>query len=188
MVAAIYGIGKHNLAYCKLGDERWRCIHKGTRKYDDVIFDDQNLVYAVTFTSHMHIFDLFLILQNWSILYNHRNNNHYDQGNGQGDRHDYLVNTSIGLLLVERHWIWTESLEEGGHRQETKIFNLYMYKPSSRSWCKVEKIGENVLFLGLNASVSIPLLVFMDIKEITNLAVKVDVKWKRSVKMCCFWD
>lgn len=30
-----------------------------------------------------------------------------------------------------------------------------MFESSSRSWCKVENIGENVIFLGLNTSITI---------------------------------
>lgn len=62
----------------------------------------------------------------------------------------------LRLIADCRHWIWTGSLEERNYCKQTKIFNLYMYEPRSRSWCKVEHIGENVLFLGLNTSVSIP--------------------------------
>ncbi|OIT22619.1 hypothetical protein A4A49_55439 [Nicotiana attenuata] len=41
------------------------------------------------------------------------------------------------------------------YRYQTTNFKLYLYESSSRSWCKVENIGENVLFLGLNTSISI---------------------------------
>ncbi|KAF3663756.1 hypothetical protein FXO38_10485 [Capsicum annuum] len=61
MVAAICGRKCNYLAYCKLGDESWTCITKGmTMGYDDAIFyHEQKLLYAVTFTSHVHVFDLF---------------------------------------------------------------------------------------------------------------------------------
>lgn len=175
MVAAIYGYQHYNLAYCKLGDERWTCINKGRMRYDDVIFHDQNLVYAVTITSHVHIFDLsssspqlvdtiqppqsqLLPPQQEGEPERRRQSQlppPQQEWEPERGRQTYLVKTSIGLLLVQRHWIWTGSLEEQNYCRRTKIFNLYMYEPSRRSWCKVESIGDNVLFLGLNTSVSI---------------------------------
>ncbi|PHU25949.1 hypothetical protein BC332_04281 [Capsicum chinense] len=60
MVASICGRKCNYLAYCKLGDESWTCIVKGMMGYDDAIFDhEKTLLYAVTFTNHVHVFDLF---------------------------------------------------------------------------------------------------------------------------------
>lgn len=162
MVVAIYGTMDYNLAYCKIGDEKWTSIAKGRMRYDDIIFRDKNLLYAVTITSHVHVFDLS---SNSPKLVDTIQPPPpqplpppppEELGQPEPGRRSYLVNTSIGLLLVQRHWLWTGSLYEGNQCEKTKIFNLYMYEPSSRSWRRVENMDENVLFLGLNTGVSIP--------------------------------
>lgn len=143
MVAAIYG-SHCNLAYCKVGDKRWTCIAKGRMGYDDAIFHDQKL-YAVTFTSYVEVFDLSASPKLVDTI-------EPPQEEGYPQRR-YLVKTSIGLLQVQRHTKSTGDSKTYLYR--TTFFNLYMYEPSRRSWCKVENIGENVLFLGLNTSISI---------------------------------
>ncbi|KAF3631370.1 hypothetical protein FXO37_28009 [Capsicum annuum] len=141
MVAAICGRKCNYLAYCKLGDESWTCIVKGMMGYDDAIFDhEKTLLYAVTFTNHVHVFDLFsspklidTIEQPLSQI----------EGNLLNC---YLIKTSIWLFQVQRHpslrceW---EGQTYDFHR--TSFFNLYRFEPSSR----------NVLFLGQNSSISI---------------------------------
>ncbi|KAM3251067.1 hypothetical protein P3L10_005137 [Capsicum annuum] len=141
MVAAICGRKCNYLAYCKLGDESWTCIVKGMMGYDDAIFDhEKTLLYAVTFTNHVHVFDLFsspklidTIEQPLSQI----------EGNLLNC---YLIKTSMWLFQVQRHpslrceW---EGQTYDFHR--TSFFNLYRFEPSSR----------NVLFLGQNSSISI---------------------------------
>ncbi|XP_010317272.1 F-box protein SKIP23-like [Solanum lycopersicum] len=68
------------------------------------------------------------------------------------DQKLYAV-TFTSYVEVQRHTKSTGDSKTYLYR--TTFFNLYMYEPSRRSWCKVENIGENVLFLGLNTSISI---------------------------------
>ncbi|KAK4710831.1 hypothetical protein R3W88_005344 [Solanum pinnatisectum] len=124
MVAAIYGTGDYNLAYCKIGDERWTCIAKGRMRYDDVIFRDQNLLYAATITSHVHVFDLSANSPKLVDTIQPPTPQPLpppQQGEPKPERRSYLVKTSIGLLLVQRHWLWTGSQEERNYCQQTKI-------------------------------------------------------------------
>ncbi|KAM3361835.1 hypothetical protein P3S68_016689 [Capsicum galapagoense] len=152
MVAAICGRKCNYLAYCKLGDESWTCIAKGmTMGYDDAIFDhEQKLLYAVTFTSHVHVFDLFAsakLIDTIEPPLSQIKGNLLNR---------CLVKTSMGLLQVQRHVSVKSEWEDQTYDfHRTSFFNLYMFEPSSRSWCKVENIGENVFFLGQNSSISI---------------------------------
>ncbi|KAF3629287.1 putative nuclear pore membrane glycoprotein-like [Capsicum annuum] len=151
MVAAICGRKCNYLAYCKLGDESWTCIVKGMMEYDDATFDhEQKFLYAVTFTNHVHVFDLFA-----SPKLNDTIEPPLSQIEGNL-LNRYLVKTSMGLLQVQRHLsLQCEWEDQTYDCYQTSFFNLYMFEPSSRSWCKVGNIGENVLFLGQNSSISI---------------------------------
>ncbi|PHT59765.1 hypothetical protein CQW23_02128 [Capsicum baccatum] len=151
MVAAICGRKCNYLAYCKLGDESWTCIVKGMMGYDDATFDhEQKLLYAVTFTNHVHVFDLFGSPKLIDTI-----EPPLSQIEGKL-LNRYLVKTSMGLLQVQRHLsLQCEWEDQTYDCYQTSFFNLYMFEPSSLSWCKVGNIGENVLFLGQNSSISI---------------------------------
>lgn len=68
----------------------------------------------------------------------------------------YLVESSDGKLIMVARRVDCHAIEgEKGTAYDTSGFIVYKHNPSNSSWSVVKNIGDNVLFLGFNSSLSI---------------------------------
>ncbi|KAM7524118.1 hypothetical protein LguiA_014020 [Lonicera macranthoides] len=155
VVVAIYGqLG--TLAWCKCNDKNWTPIGDTDFSlpfvaFEDVIFYNDRL-HAVKTNGQLVVFE--------------------NIGSGQKvtetvvanalhhPRRPYLVECSNGVLLM----VEAQGVEEGlvGFDVQERVvkgllgFEVYKLDSNTSSWNKVNNIGDDMLFLGINYSMSIP--------------------------------
>ena len=147
VAVAIYGeYGR--LAYCKLGDRKWTFLD-GVHCYYDMLFHRGQL-YAMTADGTIMVCDIHNPFPKMIKLVSP------PPGPSLTWKIN-LVESSVGLLIVQRR---VKSLGEIDASTETFMyktlwFKIYKLDTSSREWYQVKDIGEDMLFLGWNSSLSI---------------------------------
>ncbi|KAJ1407825.1 hypothetical protein SESBI_24014 [Sesbania bispinosa] len=156
VVVAIYG-HCHNLAFIKAGQKFWTYIHLDYRCFTDLTFY-KGLVYAVGRWNNIISFNL-----NYSTdssgsekMINVVSPSRFETNN-YADR-AYLVKSLEGDLWLVRRFIDCD--DDSGQSIGTKRFEVYKLELDAQSgkllqMLKLESLGDNVLFLGDNDSISL---------------------------------
>ncbi|XP_010266939.1 PREDICTED: F-box protein SKIP23-like [Nelumbo nucifera] len=131
------------LAFCRHGDEGWTFIEDAQPCYEDVICY-KGLFYAVDRRGKVVICDVSGVSPVVTVI-----NTLWLFG---GDIL-YLVEQSGELLLVTRHL--ELGLVEPDMAYKTIRFEVAKLDSSSQNWVKLKGIGDHVLFLGKNSSLSL---------------------------------
>lgn len=132
---------KRQLAICKRGDKSWRIVRTGGCFYDDVIYCSGKF-FAVDDYGRVVMIENFIgspkvteITPRWFF---------------RGDK-VYLSATPWGLWLIIRHLDKCSGPVNG----RTSDFEVYQLDPFDYSWCRVGDLGDRMLFLGQNHTVSL---------------------------------
>ncbi|KAK7252976.1 hypothetical protein RIF29_37312 [Crotalaria pallida] len=186
MAIAIYG--EHNqLAFCKLGDNKWREFSTpGERisySLDDAIFYEGK-IYGVGSNSRLVEFDLKTSSGSVTDMPHRPKDDPLIQFSGVNNK--FLVCSDEGdLLMVVRYWTYTkrsdgdgdggggggggdddddgddeEEEEEEEYFYKTSRFGLYKLDKRKKKWRRISSLGDSVLVVGLNSSVC--MLPFID--------------------------
>ncbi|GLT39333.1 hypothetical protein SLA2020_135310 [Shorea laevis] len=150
LAAAIHGEFRQ-LAFCSCNDKKWTAA-KFDSQYilQDVIFYEDK-IYVVDGHGYVLVSDMSS-LPNFKLLTWERPSYLMLMGG-----RFYLVGSSKGLMLVERYENETETPVEpslsGMAAYKTDGFNVFLLE--SNEWSKIANLGDNLIFLGYNASVLI---------------------------------
>ena len=136
-----------SLAYCKRRDKKWSIIDGTRPPYSDVIFH-QGQLYALKCNGQLMVCDIGsypkpIVTELAPMPYTRAMDDLC------------LVGTSSGLMKVERR-------KKAGYIYEprelfirnTISFNIFKLDTSGRNWYQVKSLGDDVLFLGLNSSLT----------------------------------
>lgn len=146
MAMAIYGEFKR-LALCRSGDNAWTFVYGNCFPHDDIIFYNHKF-YAVRNRGEVLVMDMD---NSWEapkvIKILPRPPKH-----GRFSMKTYLVDSSGELLMIGRYVVYD------GFLYTTTGFRVYMLNYQSSSggnpWFRVKSLGDRMLFLGLNSSLS----------------------------------
>ncbi|KAM7523750.1 hypothetical protein LguiA_013652 [Lonicera macranthoides] len=146
VVVAIYG-EKPRLAYCKCNDKKWMPLMEDNFiAYSDIIFYKRKL-YALTAQGRLLFFE--------NISPESKAIEIVSEGPpGRRCFPMYLVECSDGGLLMVCRYV---DFFDGEHKDSivrTIGFGVYKLDQGNSSWIKVKDIGEDMLFLGCNSSMS----------------------------------
>ncbi|GLU19675.1 hypothetical protein SLE2022_359110 [Rubroshorea leprosula] len=157
---AIAIFGEHRcLAFCKRNDNKWTAAETCNRHgFEDVIFYKDE-IYALESYGELLISDTTSLPKFSLIEAKIPRLRNYTELN--------LVGSNNGLMMVERYYIYDDEDDEpdGDESDEvvhykTSRFKIYLLKSKSGEemlkWSKITHLGDNVMFLGYNASVLIP--------------------------------
>ncbi|XP_010274421.1 PREDICTED: F-box protein SKIP23-like [Nelumbo nucifera] len=142
-----------DLAFCRAGDESWTILRRGFRPYDDIIYHKERF-YTLGNHGGLDAWDVSssspkrtVIAQVPPVL-----------TGGRVIHKRYLVESSGDLLLVLRHDYFDDDANSPSQLHRTggfKVFKLEERSSMNPRWVEVKSIGDRVLFLGDNYSVSI---------------------------------
>ncbi|KAM7529275.1 hypothetical protein LguiB_032685 [Lonicera macranthoides] len=153
IVVAIYGQSRR-LAFCKCNDEKWTQLHVSTpypTSFADVIFCKQKL-YALSGTGRLMVIE--------EIGPNPTVTEIVAAGPSDPPCCPYLVECFDGELIMVSRDVDIRDGKGFNSIRETCDFQVYKLDLSSSSWVEVENVGEEMLFLGCNSSMSIPSCLF----------------------------
>ena len=147
VAVAIYGeLG--SLAYYKRGDKKWSVLHDKAPPYKDAIFHDGQL-YALKGNGQLMVCDIGSYPK--PIVTEVAPE---PSRTPFGDLH--LVESSSGIMMVQqcfkRGYIYEPSEL---YIRKTTSFNIFRLDTNRRNWYQVQSLGDDMLFLGLNSSISI---------------------------------
>ncbi|CAK7347025.1 unnamed protein product [Dovyalis caffra] len=159
MVVAIYGESSR-LAYFKHGDDRWNFLPTKVACFSDVTFYKGKIL-ALCNNGLLQIVDIYPHFRTQDIAppYPEVRQPPYRKFSCS---EPYLVESSGGLLLVERQ-VKASSDPKRIYSYETVNFNIF--KLDGSKWCRITDIGDDVLFIGFNTSMSRSSLEFPGLKK-----------------------
>ncbi|KAF5442736.1 hypothetical protein F2P56_035361 [Juglans regia] len=155
------------LAYCKRGDNKWSLLDEDIPLMEDLLFHGGKL-YGVQHLGRLVVFDNIMnagsnscpkpkfkdIVPTRLLLDNL-----------------YLCwSSSTGLMLVRRDMKYDDVDEYDEHGDqiitlETVGFEIFKLDTIAQTWCEVKSLGDDVLFLGLNSTISFSSLDFPSYKR-----------------------
>ncbi|KAM7524094.1 hypothetical protein LguiA_013996 [Lonicera macranthoides] len=162
LIVAIYG-PHMRLAYCKLNDKRWKPLpikdHRGKTElyFDDIIFHKGKL-HALLSSGQVFVFEHIGAGPSQNVT-----GIAIDLKRRQACTRHLVECSDGGLIMVERCFQCIPCSEDEP-TPVTSCFRVYKLDAFSSSWVEVKTIGGDVLFLGLNASLSISSLPFSGYK------------------------
>ncbi|KAK8703154.1 hypothetical protein V6N13_021483 [Hibiscus sabdariffa] len=149
VAVAIYGQFSE-LAYCKRGDKKWSFLDRG--HWSDVIFH-QGQLYAVGSDGCVMIYDIHS---------SHSKKTEFvPKLRERVASRFYLVKSSVGLIMVYRR---IKTLQQIGvsdpdsypiYMYKTKGFRIFKLDTTRGEWHEIQSIGDDMLFLGWNSSISL---------------------------------
>lgn len=163
VAVAIYG-GITRLAYCKCNDKKWtplsiKCFTKDPidelPAFEDVIFHKGKL-YALSCWGRLVVYEDISVNPNVTELVAAVKPPHY-----MLTTHKYLVESTDGELLVVARGIDVDDGKGPFSIIRTCGFVVYKLDLNNSNWVEVKSIGDNVLFVGCNSSMSISSLDFL---------------------------
>jgi hypothetical protein len=182
IVVALPGLRIHrSIAFCKPGDKSWTFIEPPLKKYYDIVdvthFKDQ-LFYTITSCGRtLYAYDLADLSSPKSYLvktcfkFESLSSLEKYTRRSCGERY-YLVESSGELLWVCR--LFTNKMNGNGEiifnygildfPDQTTMFDIYRLDFSRNTWKPIKCIGDQVLFLGTNQSLSLSAQNFSSLK------------------------
>ncbi|CAK7347947.1 unnamed protein product [Dovyalis caffra] len=169
VVIVIYGESSR-LAYCKPGDEKWTPFLENLENlanFHDCIFY-KGKIHALIHNGKLIVIDILpvepqaeQISPPYPVLESPYRHPHASSSV------PYIVESSCGLLLVERQYkISRTSDPRKEYLSKTVHFNVFkLDQLNCPKWCNITDIGDEVLFIGFNTSVSISSLEFPELKR-----------------------
>ncbi|KAF7829516.1 F-box protein SKIP23-like [Senna tora] len=141
-------LGHTNLAFCKHGDDSWTFIDKAHNCWEDVVFHNGKF-YAVKKGGTLAVLDI-------QDRFSPRLEIIEMTGQFQGDM-QYLVFSRNELLFVARYLELEFNETENGSNlvYKTVGFNVSKMNWSASQWQKLDSLGDQMLFLGDNSSLSL---------------------------------
>ncbi|KAF3323875.1 F-box protein [Carex littledalei] len=153
LVGVIFG-HDHRLAISRLGDDSWSTViaeGRPMRCFSDLMFYEGKL-YAVG-PDHVLLLD-----------YNGPNNLSIKRIITPWNRDPeavlgtYIVMSSGNLLVVDRYWSYEFGTRPKHEPTMTDDFIVYKMDQETETWCEIEHLQGQSLFLGLNSSMSVSAL------------------------------
>lgn len=146
--AALAILGHTNLAFCRHDDDSWTLIDEAQFSWEDVVYHDEKF-YAVKKGGMVAVLEVQgRFAPRVKII--------ETTGECQGDMH-YVVFSGNDLLLITRYL--EHELEDVGDGSNlvyrTVGFNVFKMNWSDSQWQKIESLGNQMLFLGENSSLSL---------------------------------
>ncbi|WCJ32980.1 hypothetical protein M5689_014370 [Euphorbia peplus] len=149
VVLVIYGSGysARKLAFCRPGDEEWRDCELGEE--GEVSFLDIMLHKGKFYAADIRgkIYGCDLGSDNPKIMFIMDPPVCFQRG------HKFLAESKFGdFLMICRNWKWViDELDEDDEGVST-FFDVYKVDLSVKEWEKIEKLGDEALFVGCNSS------------------------------------
>jgi hypothetical protein len=182
IIVALLGLSIHrSIAFCKPGDKSWTFVEPPLKKYFDIVdvihFNDQ-LFYTITPCGcTLYVYDLADLSSPKSYLIKtYFEDEHLslleEYVRKSCGKRFYLVESSGELLWVCRYI--TNKMNNDGEiivnsnniesSDQTIMFDVYRFDFSQNTWDPIRCIGDQVLFVGTNQSLSLSIHSFPSLK------------------------